>query len=63
MSGAGAALKGGRFNWPGQEALYLSLTFNTAFREVSDALAGEATYGAQLDAPVPLHMCQGISLG
>jgi RES domain-containing protein len=33
MSGAGAALKGGRFNREGVEALYLSLEELTALRE------------------------------
>lgn len=32
-SGAGAALKGGRFNRPGLEALYLSQTVETAIEE------------------------------
>ena len=39
LSGAGAALKGRRFNWPGLETLYLSLSLNTAFREVSAGFA------------------------
>ena len=43
LSGAGAALKGRRFNWPGQEALYLSLSFNTVFREVSGGFAHRLT--------------------
>jgi RES domain-containing protein len=43
LSGAGAALKGRRFNWPGLEALYLSLGFNTVFREVSGGFAHRLT--------------------
>ncbi len=39
LSGAGAALKGRRFNWPGLETLYLSLSFTTVFREVSAGFA------------------------
>nr|WP_268238075.1 RES domain-containing protein [Caballeronia grimmiae] len=35
MSGAGAALKGGRFNREGVEALYLSLEVLTALRDTS----------------------------
>lgn len=33
-SGAGAARKGGRFNRPGLEALYLSQTAETALSEI-----------------------------
>ncbi|HZL00159.1 MAG TPA: RES domain-containing protein [Caulobacteraceae bacterium] len=43
LSGAGAALKGRRFNWPGLETLYLSLDFNTVFREVSGGFAHRLT--------------------
>lgn len=43
LSGAGAALKGRRFNWPGPETLYLSLNFNTVFREVSGGFAHRLT--------------------
>ncbi|HWD66375.1 MAG TPA: RES domain-containing protein [Caulobacteraceae bacterium] len=43
LSGAGAALKGRRFNWPGLEALYLSLSFKTVFREVSGGFAHRLT--------------------
>lgn len=43
LSGAGAALKGRRFNWPGLETLYLSLNFNTVFREVSGGFAHRLT--------------------
>jgi RES domain-containing protein len=43
LSGAGAALKGRRFNWPGLDALYLSLTVNTVFREVSGGFAHRLT--------------------
>ena len=39
----GAALKGRRFNWPGLETLYLSLSFKTAFREVSAGFAHRLT--------------------
>lgn len=39
LSGAGAALKGRRFNWPGLETLYLSLAPLTAIREVSAGFA------------------------
>lgn len=39
LSGAGAAQKGRRFNWPGLEALYLSLRLETALREVSAGFA------------------------
>ncbi|WP_296452161.1 RES domain-containing protein [Phenylobacterium sp.] len=35
LSGRGAALRGGRFNWPGLEALYLSLSPMTAVREAA----------------------------
>jgi RES domain-containing protein len=43
LSGAGAALKGRRFNWPGLETLYLSLNFSTVFREVSGGFAHRLT--------------------
>ncbi len=43
LSGAGAALKGRRFNWPGLATLYLSLNFNTVFREVSAGFAYRLT--------------------
>ncbi len=43
LSGAGAALKGRRFNWPGLETLYLSLSFTTVFREVSAGFAHRLT--------------------
>jgi RES domain-containing protein len=43
LSGAGAALKGRRFNWPGLATLYLSLSFNTVFREVSAGFAYRLT--------------------
>jgi RES domain-containing protein len=43
LSGAGAALKGRRFNWPGLATLYLSLGFNTVFREVSAGFAHRLT--------------------
>ncbi|RYD99736.1 MAG: hypothetical protein EOP61_14380 [Sphingomonadales bacterium] len=43
LSGAGAALKERRFNWPGLETLYLSLGFNTVFREVSAGFAHRLT--------------------
>jgi RES domain-containing protein len=43
LSGAGAALKGRRFNWPGLETLYLSLGVNTVFREVSGGFAHRLT--------------------
>jgi RES domain-containing protein len=43
LSGAGAALKGRRFNWPGLETLYLSLSFKTVFREVSAGFAQRLT--------------------
>ena len=43
LSGAGAALKGRRFNWRGLETLYLSLSYNTVFREVSAGFANRLT--------------------
>ena len=43
LSGAGAALKDRRFNWRGLEALYLSLSVNTVFREVSGGFAHRLT--------------------
>ena len=43
LSSAGAALKGRRFNWPGLETLYLSLSFNTVFHEVSGGFAHRLT--------------------
>jgi len=43
LSGAGAALRGRRFNWPGLETLYLSLGVNTVFREVSAGFAHRLT--------------------
>jgi RES domain-containing protein len=43
LSGAGAALKGRRFNWPDLETLYLSLGFKTVFREVSGGFAHRLT--------------------
>ncbi len=36
-------MKGRRFNWPGLEALYLSLSFTTVFREVSSGFAYRLT--------------------
>lgn len=39
LSGAGAAVAGGRFNWAGMEALYLSLALGTAVREVTSGFA------------------------
>ena len=43
LSGAGAALRGRRFNWPGLETLYLSLSYHTVFREVSGGFAHRLT--------------------
>ena len=43
LSGAGAALKGRRFNWRGLETLYLSLSYTTVFREVSAGFAHRLT--------------------
>jgi RES domain-containing protein len=43
LSGAGAALKGRRFNWPGLETLYLSLNYKTVFLEVSGGFAHRLT--------------------
>jgi RES domain-containing protein len=43
LSGEGAALRGRRFNWPGLQTLYLSLSFTTAFREVSAGFAHRLT--------------------
>lgn len=43
LSGAGAALKGRRFNWPGLQTLYLSLDVSTAFREVTAGFAHRLT--------------------
>lgn len=43
LSGVGAALKGRRFNWLGLETLYLSLSYKTAFREVSSGFAHRLT--------------------
>ncbi len=43
LSGAGAALKGRRFNWPGLPTLYLSLSYHTVFREVSGGFAHRLT--------------------
>ena len=43
LSGAGAALKGRRFNWPGLETLYLSLRYETALREVLAGFAHRLT--------------------
>lgn len=43
LSGAGAALKGRRFNWPGLETLYLSLSVTTVFLEVSAGFAHRLT--------------------
>ncbi len=43
LSGAGAALRGRRFNWPGLDALYLSLSYHTVFREVSGGFAHRLT--------------------
>jgi RES domain-containing protein len=43
LSGAGAALKARRFNWPGLETLYLSLSYQTVFREVSGGFAHRLT--------------------
>ena len=43
LSGAGAALRGRRFNWRGLEALYLSLSVGTVFREMSGGFAHRLT--------------------
>lgn len=43
LSGAGAALRGRRFNWRGLETLYLSLSITTVFREVSGGFAHRLT--------------------
>src|SRR5437763_15264850 len=43
LSGAGAALKGRRFNWRGLATLYLSHDFTTVFREVSGGFAHRLT--------------------
>ena len=43
LSGAGAALKGRRFNWRGLETLYLSLSYTTALREVLAGFAHRLT--------------------
>ncbi len=43
LSGAGAALRARRFNWPGLETLYLSLSYPTVFREVSSGFAHRLT--------------------
>jgi RES domain-containing protein len=43
LSGAGAALKGRRFNWPGLKTLYLSLSWHTVFREVAGGFAHQLT--------------------
>lgn len=48
LSGRGAALRGGRFNRKGQEALYLSLAPMTAVREAS------AGFGHRIE---PLLLC------
>ena len=39
LSGAGAAIHGGRFNPRGTEALYLSLTVMTAVKEANQGFA------------------------
>jgi RES domain-containing protein len=41
LSGAGAALHGGRFNRPGREALYVSTALETAIREAAHRLSGK----------------------
>ena len=43
LSGAGAALKGRRFNWRGLETLYLSLSYKTAILEVTAGFAHRLT--------------------
>ncbi|MGE5565087.1 MAG: RES family NAD+ phosphorylase [Parcubacteria group bacterium] len=43
LSGAGAAAAGGRFNWQGMEALYLSLALGTAILEVTHGFAHRIT--------------------
>lgn len=43
LSGDGAAMAGGRFNWVGMPALYLSLSIATATREVTAGFAHRLT--------------------
>jgi RES domain-containing protein len=43
LSGDGAAVAGGRFNWTGMAALYLSLSMATATREVTAGFAHRLT--------------------
>lgn len=49
LSGAGAARRGGRFNRPGEPALYLSLDVMTAFAECTQGLTQRLQ---------PLTMCE-----
>lgn len=49
LSGDGAAIRGGRFNRPGEPALYLSLDVMTAVAEVSQGFAARLP---------PLTMCE-----
>lgn len=75
LSGAGAALKGRRFNWPGLETLHLSLSFTTVFREVSGGFAHRLTpyvlcsYDVDCDdiadlatAPAPARAAMNVAL-
>lgn len=61
LSGQGAALRGGRFNGRGQEALYLSLSPMTAVREASAGFAHRleplllCTYAIDCDDVVDLR--------
>lgn len=63
LSGAGAALRGGRFNREGVAALYLSLDELTALREYQQTSAflppaTLCTYSAHLSALVDLRLLQ-----
>lgn len=60
LSGAGAAIHGGRFNRPGRDALYLSLSIETAIREAAQGFAGKldpltiVSYEADIDNVIDL---------
>lgn len=66
LSGAGAAIRGGRFNRPGQPALYLSLDIATAVAEASQGFANRVPplticeYDVETEPVVDLMSAEGL---
>jgi RES domain-containing protein len=66
LSGAGAAIRGGRFNRPGQAALYLSLDIATAVAEAAQGFASRVPplticeYDVECEPVVDLTSAEGI---